>query len=112
MLYLRALCIEKNLFATIVGVHVALNATLRVEQEVVVPVIQRKILNVVRDHSIEPSRTVFAANADLAAPSQVIDSAGFGDRGQLGIRACRKVRSRLRPGILGETGAAFRELVS
>ena len=61
--------IDKQVIAEVVNVEIALDAALRIQDEVVVAVILWEVANIIGDHAVGPADTVGAGEHDLRAPA-------------------------------------------
>ena len=86
---LRLIGVDKQVFAPVVNIHVGQNAALRIEQEVVVAMIQRQIANIVGEHAIQPAYPVFPGDHDLGSPIQIEEATGGMEGMQLAGRIAK-----------------------
>src|SRR5205807_7400791 len=68
---LGTVAIHQKIFAPVIDIHVGQDAALRVEQEIVIAVIDRQVLDVVGDHAVQPAQAVSAGDDHLGPPAQV-----------------------------------------
>jgi len=72
---LAVISVDDDRVTAVIGVEIAENVALRVQQESVDASLGGKVTDVVRDHSIEPADTVSTRQRDFGAIAQVVDAA-------------------------------------
>ncbi len=96
---------KQEIIAAIVGDQIALDASLGIQDEAVIPLVQRQVPGIVGDHPIQPAGAVLAGENQFGAPAQVQNRAAAAQRpefvlrvgeGQTGPRRPRKPRIALR----------------
>src|ERR1700678_4092481 len=80
--------------APVVGVHIAKDAALRVEQESIDAVAGGEIADVVGDHAVEPAGAVAAGERELGAEAQVVNSTSVLQGSKLRLRIGKARRGR------------------
>src|SRR5205823_12891832 len=79
-----------------------------IQQEAVCPAIERQVSDVVGDHAIHPADTVWAADAQLASPSQIEDAGALAQCGVFAGGIAEAERS-LSAAIFAHAGAGGSE---
>ena len=72
------------MIAPIVGVKVALDASLWIENEAVVAKTGCEVTNVVDDHAVEPANAIFSGKHEFALPVEGVESGGVAQSGEFG----------------------------
>ena len=100
--------IHQQILAAMVNIHVAQNVALNIQQEAVRPAIERQVSDVVGDHAIHPADAVWAADAQLASPSQIEDAGALAQCGVFAGGIAEAERS-LNGAIFAHAGAGGSE---
>ena len=104
---LGAVGVEQEIAGTAVDVSVALDASLGVEDEVVVTLALGQRLDGVGDHAVEPAKTVFAGDADAGAIAEVETGCARKGSGNLVPELERKTAASTRRRTSRDSGREF-----
>ena len=107
---LPELGIDEQVVAEVVDIEIALDAALRIQDEVVIAVVLREVAHIVGDHAVSPADTVGAGEHDLRAPAEVVHASGE-DEGMIFRPRIAKGACGLGTAVLGEVGASGSQLV-
>ena len=99
LLGLPAVGVHRDRLAAIVGIQIAQNVPLRIQQKRIHALAHGQVADIVGDHPIQPAHAVAAGQRNLRPEPEVIDAAPAAQRRKLRLRIA-KARRRGRAAIL------------